>query len=80
MDKDTFISIWGTAADLARAIGEGETTVRAWFARRSIPARYDAKIIAAAREAGRGKFGPVEMFALRQSLSADDAAPTRAAS
>jgi len=72
MDKETFLSIWGSAAELARDIGEGETTVRAWFVRRSIPARYDAKILFAAKSRGR-EIGPVELFQLRQSLESQAA-------
>jgi len=74
MDKETFISIWGSMADLARALGEGETTVRAWFARRSIPARYDAKIIEASLKAGR-PVSPSDLFDLRNNLArSEDAA------
>lgn len=70
MDKRSFISIWGSAADLARAIGEGETTVRNWFNRHSIPAKYDVKIISASRAAGR-EVTPQDLFELRQSLTRD---------
>ena len=70
MKHDAFISIWGSKAALARAIGEGETTVRAWFNdHHSIPPRHDAKIIEAARCAGR----PItheDLFNLRQELFA----------
>ena len=69
MTQDAFLSIWGSAAAFARAIGENEITVRAWFNRGSIPARYDAQIIKAAQEAGR----PItheDLFLLRQSIAA----------
>ncbi|WP_143033596.1 carph-isopro domain-containing protein [Roseicitreum antarcticum] len=69
MNKDKLISIWGSAANLARAIGEGETTVRNWFNRGSIPARYDAKIMSASRGAGT-EVTPQDLFDLRQSLLA----------
>ncbi len=68
MTKGDFISIWGSMAAFARAIDEGETTVRNWFLRGSIPAWHDAKIIEAAREAGRA-LSHEDMFALRISLS-----------
>lgn len=67
MDKRTFISIWGSFAAFARAIGEGETTVRAWFQRGSIPFRYDDKIILAAARQGRG-ITPTDLHQLRRSL------------
>lgn len=67
MDKTTFISIWGSAANLARAIGQEQATVRAWLNRRSIPAQYDAKIIAASKEVGR-EITPQDLFELRQNL------------
>jgi len=70
MEKQTFISIWGSAANLARAIGEEQATVRAWLNRRSIPAQYDAKIIAASKAAGHD-VTPQDLFDLRQSLLAD---------
>lgn len=74
MDKQTFIKIWGTMAGLARAIGEGETTVRNWFTRGSIPTRYDDKIMMAAARQGRG-ITPVELYHLRRSIAnKDDAA------
>ena len=69
MNKEAFIEIWGSAANLARAIGEGETTVRNWFNRFSIPAQYDAKIIAASKMIGRD-VTPQDLFELRQSLMA----------
>lgn len=67
MDKDAFLSQWGSRKALAEAIGEGETTVRAWFTRGSIPARYDAAIIEASQRIGMA-FGPVEMHELRLDL------------
>jgi len=54
-------------ADLARSIDEGETTVRNWFARGSIPARYDTKLIKAARVAGRS-VTPADLYELRLSM------------
>jgi hypothetical protein len=69
MTKDQFISIFGSYANLARDIDEGETTVRNWFspARASIPTRCDAAIIAAA--ARREKtITPVDLHYLRLSL------------
>ena len=69
MDKGRFIGIWGSAANLARAMGEEQATVRAWFNRGSIPAQHDAKIIAAAKTAGRN-VTPQDLFDLRQSLLA----------
>lgn len=61
-------------ADLARSIGEGETTVRNWFARGSIPARYDTKLIEAALAAGR-PITPTDLYELRLSLMrSEDAA------
>lgn len=75
MTRDSFISIWGSMAALARSIGEGETTVRNWFLRGSIPFRYDKQIIQAAKVAGR-KISHEDMFALRVNISgnAEDAA------
>lgn len=72
MTHDTFIPIWGTKAAFARAIGESEITVRHWFNRGSIPAKYDAAIIAAASEAGH-VVTPADLFDLRQSLIAERA-------
>lgn len=71
MDKEQFIRIWGSMAELARDIGEGETTVREWFRRSSIPPRHDAKIMSAAKARGRD-LTPVEMFQLRQELFAEN--------
>lgn len=68
MTRDDFISIWGSRAALARSIGEGETTVRNWFARGSIPVWHDGKIIEAARERGR-TITHDDMFALRQHIA-----------
>lgn len=75
MTRDSFISIWGSMAAFARAIGEGETTVRNWFLRGSIPAWHDKKIIQAAKDAGR-TISHEDMFALREEISesAEDAA------
>lgn len=68
MDTQSFISIWGSRAALARAINEGETTVRNWFIRGSIPRRYDDKIIVAAAIAGR-LITPADLHALSRSLA-----------
>lgn len=68
MDRQTFISIWGSMAALARAIGERETTVRNWFLRGSIPRRYDDRIIVAAASAGR-LVTPSDLHGLNRSLS-----------
>ncbi|MBN2759480.1 MAG: hypothetical protein JXQ79_03185 [Rhodobacteraceae bacterium] len=67
MKENTFISIWGSRAALARSIDEGETTVRAWFARGNIPSRYDSKIMAAAQDVGR-PITTTDMFNLRQNM------------
>lgn len=68
MDKQTFISIWGSMAALARAIGEGETTVRNWFIRGSIPHRYDRRIIHAAAVQGQ-LITPADMYVLRDRMA-----------
>lgn len=68
MTHDALISIWGSRAALARAIGESEITVRHWFRRGSIPVRYDRQIIEAAAKAGR-TITHDDMFALREDLS-----------
>lgn len=73
MTKTELISIWGSMADMARAIGEGETTVRNWFGRGSIPPRYDAKIIEAAGIAGHF-ITPNDLFSVRQALMQEGAA------
>lgn len=70
MDKSTFISIWGSMAALARAIGEGETTVREWFRRGSIPAWHDRRIIEAARDAG-ATITHEDLFSLREQIAAE---------
>jgi hypothetical protein len=68
MDKETFIAIWGSYAELGRAIGQGESTVRHWFSRGSVPAKHDADLIAAA--SARGHYiGPQQLYDLRQSLA-----------
>lgn len=67
MTKDDFISIWGSRAAFARAIGKSDTTVRAWFQRGSIPFRYDDSIILAAARKGRG-ITPTDLHQLRRSL------------
>lgn len=54
-------------ADLARSIEEGETTVRNWFLRGSIPFRYDEKLFEAARVRGR-TLTPADMHSLRKDL------------
>ena len=72
MKSSDLISIWGSMANMARAIGEGETTVRNWFGRGSIPPRYDAKIMAAARDAGRD-VTPADMFSVRISMMSEGA-------
>lgn len=69
MNKDRFISIWGSMAALAREISEGETTVRNWFGRGSIPFRYDKKIIAAATAAGV-TLTHEDLFLLREDIAA----------
>lgn len=68
MDKNTLISIWGSRAKLAAALGEGESTVRNWFNRGSIPHKYDARLMDAAKKAGH-EVTPVHLFEVRQSLS-----------
>jgi len=68
MDKHSFISIWGSMAALARAIGEGETTVRNWFTRGSIPHRYDGRIMIASAVAGR-PVTPADLYRLRESMA-----------
>lgn len=73
MEKAELISIWGSMADMARAIGEGETTVRNWFGRGSIPPRYDAKIMDAARRAGK-PITPSDLFSVRSSMMQEGAA------
>lgn len=67
MDKVRFFELWGSMAALAGALGKSETTVRAWFARGSIPGRYDAAIIEVSR-ARDASFGPAEMHMLRQDV------------
>lgn len=61
------VAIWGSMTDMARGIGEGETTVRNWFGRGSIPAKYDARIMEAARKAG-GQVTPDDLHRIRQAL------------
>ncbi len=68
MTRNDFISIWGSMAALARAIGESETTVRHWFRRGSIPVWHDRKIIESAREIGR-TITHDDMFDLRQDIA-----------
>lgn len=46
---DTIFDIWPTAAAMARDIGTSPINVRSWKNRKSIPAKYDTKIIAAAK-------------------------------
>lgn len=58
---------------MARAIGEGETTVRNWFGRGSIPPRYDAKIMEAAKRAGK-RVTPADLFSVRTSMMQSGAA------
>lgn len=70
MKAETFISIWGTRAAFARAIGEGESTVGNWFDRGSIPARHDSKIMAASHDAGR-PVSATDLFNLRQNMMRD---------
>lgn len=72
MTHDDLISIWGSMAAMARAIGESETTVRHWFRRGSIPVRHDRRIIQAAKDAGR-VIGHDDMFSLRESISREAA-------
>ena len=68
MDKRSFIHIWGSVAELARDLGQGESTVRYWFLRGSIPAKHDAALIAAA--SARGHYiGPQQLYELRRSLA-----------
>lgn len=73
MDRSTFIGIFGSAKALADMLGQHETTVRNWFGRRSIPAKYDPDIIAAAAEKGR-TLTPSDLYNLRLSLTKEDAA------
>lgn len=68
MNRDSFITIWGSMAAFAREIGEGETTVRNWFVRGSIPAKHDEKIMLAAARNGRS-ITPIELHQLRRSLA-----------
>jgi len=68
MDKHTFISIWGNRAQLAAAIGEGESTVRNWFNRNSIPTKYDQKLMDAAKGKGHD-LTPTQLFEVRQSMT-----------
>lgn len=49
---DQLFSLWPTAADMARDIGENPVTVRSWRTRGSIPAKHDLKIIERARQKG----------------------------
>lgn len=74
MKKAELISIWGSMADMARAIGEGDTTVRNWFGRGSIPPRYDEQIIAASAKAGT-PVTPADLHSVRLSMMQEGAAP-----
>jgi hypothetical protein len=49
---ERIFTIWPTAADLARDIGENPVTVRHWRRRGSIPARFDRSIVDAAAKRG----------------------------
>ncbi|QDP60523.1 MAG: hypothetical protein Unbinned338contig1000_16 [Prokaryotic dsDNA virus sp.] len=71
MTHEQLISIWGDRKKLADAIGAGETTVRAWFNRKSIPARYDPAIIKAAAVAG-ATITPNDLYDVRASLIAQN--------
>lgn len=73
MSKDTFISIWGSMAALARAIGEAEVTVRQWFRRGSIPNRYDELLVGAAKEQGHD-LTPAHLYELRQDIRSQNEA------
>ncbi|WP_083484490.1 carph-isopro domain-containing protein [Loktanella sp. 3ANDIMAR09] len=68
MTPEQLISIWGDRTKLADAIGAGHTTVRAWFQRNSIPARYDPAIIKAAKKAGR-EVTPADLYSVRTKLA-----------
>ncbi|WP_428842382.1 carph-isopro domain-containing protein [Oceanicella actignis] len=68
MNQRDLISIWGSAAALARALKKPEATVKHWFARGSIPAKHDAAIIEAARRAGHS-VTPEDLFVLRQEMA-----------
>ena len=68
MDKRSFIHIWGSVAELARDLGQGESTVRYWFLRGSIPAKHDAALIAAAKVRNY-YIGPDQLYELRQSIA-----------
>lgn len=45
-------SIWPQLSDLAADLQKPYTTVQSWVQRRSIPARYDLKLIEAAKKRG----------------------------
>lgn len=45
--------LFGTTAEMARALGEGYQTVASWRRRGSIPAKHDKKIISAAKRRGK---------------------------
>lgn len=68
MNQKELISIWGSAAALARALNKPEATVNHWFQRGSIPAKHDAAIIEAARRAGH-VVTPEDLFRLRQEMA-----------
>ncbi len=46
-------ALFGTTAEMARALDEGYQTVASWRRRGSIPAKHDKKIISAAKRRGK---------------------------
>jgi hypothetical protein len=45
--------LWPTVKELAADLGKPYTTVHSWHLRGSIPAEYDADLIAAAKKRGK---------------------------
>lgn len=62
-----FVSIWGSRAAMAKAIGVGETTIHNWFARGSIPSKYDEDLIRSAKMLG-AEVTPFDILRLRAAL------------
>lgn len=76
MTLTELIAIFGSRAKLATAIREGETTVRNWFIRGSMPWRADDRIIVAAAQLGR-LVTPSDLHDVRREIA--EAAAEKAA-
>jgi hypothetical protein len=67
--------IWPTLKEMAAELGKPYPTVAAWHQRRSIPAKYDAEIVRAAKKRGQNvSFETLALERASQPQTSEDAA------